>query len=337
MSYVIATPEMMATAAFDLARIGSQVSAASAVAAMPTTEVVAAGADEVSAGIAALFSAHAQEYQALSAQAAAFHDQFVHTLTAAARWYTATEIANAAAMRVVLGAVNAPTQTLLGRPLIGDGAHGTAPGQPGGAGGLLFGNGGNGAAGAVGQVGGAGGAAGLFGIGGAGGAVRAGCCSATAVTGAPAVPAASAARVPRAAPEARAALAWSAVTAATVVPAAPAATAARAVPEVPAEVPECSASQVSTVRAVPGAREVPAALAARVAPRELGQSSRATPVIPAVSAPPVRTAYPAKTLRRATRTGHRPSGSPAHRPAATPAPGHAVRYRSATPRPTRPG
>lgn len=170
MSYVIATPEMMATAAFDLARIGSQVSAASAVAAMPTTEVVAAGADEVSAGIAALFSAHAQEYQALSAQAAAFHDQFVHTLTAAARWYTATEIANAAAMRVVLGAVNAPTQTLLGRPLIGDGAHGTAPGQPGGAGGLLFGNGGNGAAGAVGQVGGAGGAAGLFGIGGAGGA-----------------------------------------------------------------------------------------------------------------------------------------------------------------------
>lgn len=97
MSYVIATPEMMATAAFDLARIGSQVSAASAVAAMPTTEVVAAGADEVSAGIAALFSAHAQEYQALSAQAAAFHDQFVHTLTAAARWYTATEIANAAA------------------------------------------------------------------------------------------------------------------------------------------------------------------------------------------------------------------------------------------------
>ncbi|WP_252183202.1 PE family protein, partial [Mycobacterium tuberculosis] len=156
MSYVIATPEMMATAAFDLARIGSQVSAASAVAAMPTTEVVAAGADEVSAGIAALFSAHAQEYQALSAQAAAFHDQFVHTLTAAARWYTATEIANAAAMRVVLGAVNAPTQTLLGRPLIGDGAHGTAPGQPGGAGG----HGGNG---------GAGGNGGLVGDGGAGG------------------------------------------------------------------------------------------------------------------------------------------------------------------------
>lgn len=168
MSYVIATPEMMATAAFDLARIGSQVSAASAVAAMPTTEVVAAGADEVSAGIAALFSAHAQEYQALSAQAAAFHDQFVHTLTAAARWYTATEIANAAAMRVVLGAVNAPTQTLLGRPLIGDGAHGTAPGQPGGAGGLLFGNGGNGSGTGSGGTGGDGGTGGGGGNGGTG-------------------------------------------------------------------------------------------------------------------------------------------------------------------------
>ncbi len=170
MSYVIATPEMVATAAFDLARIGSTINAANAAAATPTAAVVAAGADEVSAGIAALFSAHAQEYQALSAQAAAFHDQLVQTLTAAASWYTATEIANAAATRAVLGAVNAPTQTLLGRPLVGDGAHGTAPGQPGGAGGLLFGNGGNGAAGAVGQVGGAGGAAGLFGIGGAGGA-----------------------------------------------------------------------------------------------------------------------------------------------------------------------
>ncbi|EFD48051.1 predicted protein, partial [Mycobacterium tuberculosis T17] len=184
MSYVIATPEMMATAAFDLARIGSQVSAASAVAAMPTTEVVGRPAPTRCRRASRRCSAaHAQEYQALSAQAAAFHDQFVHTLTAAARWYTATEIANAAAMRVVLGAVNAPTQTLLGRPLIGDGAHGTAPGQPGGAGGLLFGNGGNGAAGAVGQVGGAGGAAGLFGIGGAGGAGGAGAPGGTGGTG----------------------------------------------------------------------------------------------------------------------------------------------------------
>ncbi|WP_234715180.1 PE domain-containing protein, partial [Mycobacterium tuberculosis] len=40
MSLVIATPQLLATAALDLASIGSQVSAANAAAAMPTTEVV---------------------------------------------------------------------------------------------------------------------------------------------------------------------------------------------------------------------------------------------------------------------------------------------------------
>jgi PE family len=38
--------------------------------------VLSAGADEVSTAIAALFGAHAQEFQALSAQASAFHSQF---------------------------------------------------------------------------------------------------------------------------------------------------------------------------------------------------------------------------------------------------------------------
>lgn len=57
MSLVIATPQLLATAALDLASIGSQVSAANAAAAMPTTEVVAAAADEVSAAIAGLFGA----------------------------------------------------------------------------------------------------------------------------------------------------------------------------------------------------------------------------------------------------------------------------------------
>ncbi|CKQ98678.1 PE-PGRS family protein [Mycobacterium tuberculosis] len=136
MSLVIATPQLLATAALDLASIGSQVSAANAAAAMPTTEVVAAAADEVSAAIAGLFGAHARQYQALSVQVAAFHEQFVQALTAAAGRYASTE---AAVERSLLGAVNAPTEALLGRPLIGNGADGTAPGQPGAAGGLLFG------------------------------------------------------------------------------------------------------------------------------------------------------------------------------------------------------
>jgi hypothetical protein len=50
---------MVAAAATDLARVGSSISAANAAAATQTTAVVAAGADEVSAGIAALFGAHA--------------------------------------------------------------------------------------------------------------------------------------------------------------------------------------------------------------------------------------------------------------------------------------
>lgn len=119
MSYVIATPEMMATAAFDLARIGSQVSAASAVAAMPTTEVVAACADEVSAVVASLFARHAQAYQALSLQATAFHQQFVQALTGAGGAYAAAEAVNAAVAQSVqqdvLNVINAPTQALFDR------------------------------------------------------------------------------------------------------------------------------------------------------------------------------------------------------------------------------
>ena len=43
------------------------------------------------------FSAHAQLYQAVSAQAAAIHESFVSTLSAGAESYAATEAANAVA------------------------------------------------------------------------------------------------------------------------------------------------------------------------------------------------------------------------------------------------
>lgn len=54
MSYVLATPEMVAAAANNLAQIGSTLSAANAAALAPTTGVLAAGADEVSAAVASL-------------------------------------------------------------------------------------------------------------------------------------------------------------------------------------------------------------------------------------------------------------------------------------------
>ena len=66
MSYLIAAPEFVSAAATDLAKIGETLSQANATAASPTSSVLAAGADEVSAAIASLFGAHAQAYQALS-------------------------------------------------------------------------------------------------------------------------------------------------------------------------------------------------------------------------------------------------------------------------------
>jgi len=112
MSFVIAAPEMVKAAAQDLAGIRSSLSEASAAAVGPTTGVAAAAGDEVSAGIAALFGSFGQEYQVVSAQAQAFHRQFVNLLNAGAGAYLSAEAANAE--QVLANAVNAPVQGLLG-------------------------------------------------------------------------------------------------------------------------------------------------------------------------------------------------------------------------------
>jgi hypothetical protein len=93
MSYLVAAPEFVASAATDLSNIGSSLTAAHAAAA-PTTAVVAAAGDEVSAAIASLFSVHGQAFQALGARAAAFHSRFVQILDSAAGAYAGTEAAN---------------------------------------------------------------------------------------------------------------------------------------------------------------------------------------------------------------------------------------------------
>ncbi|MEK0726316.1 PE family protein, partial [Mycobacterium ulcerans] len=171
MSFVSVTPEMVVAAALDLSGINSAIAQANSVAAAATTTVLPVAADEVSAAIAALFGTHAQQYQAISAELAAFHDRFVQSLNTGAGAYLRAEAANAE--QGLLGLVNAPTQALFGRPLIGDGANGApGSGQAGGAGGLLYGNGGAGGSGGVGgagAVGGAGGNTWLWGNGGAGG------------------------------------------------------------------------------------------------------------------------------------------------------------------------
>lgn len=164
---LIVGPELVADAAARLAGLGGVIERANAAAAASTTGVVTAAGDEVSEAIATLFSSHGQAYQAVSAQAAAFHDQFAALLNASVGRYVSVEAASA---NPLLDAINTPTMTLLGRPLIGDGANGTASHPNGGAGGLLWGNGGNGfSQPAGGGTGGYGGDAGLVGNGGAGG------------------------------------------------------------------------------------------------------------------------------------------------------------------------
>jgi hypothetical protein len=96
MSFVNTQPEALSAAAGTLQGIGAALSAQNAAAAAPTTGVVPAAADEVSALTAAQFAAHAQLYQAVSAQAAAIHEAFVNTLGVSSASYAATEAANAA-------------------------------------------------------------------------------------------------------------------------------------------------------------------------------------------------------------------------------------------------
>jgi hypothetical protein len=124
MSFVITAPETLTAAASDLANLGSTISEAHAAAAVSTTELLPAAADEVSAQITALFGGYAQKFHAVSAQAAAFHAQFVQALNAGAGSYATTEAANISPLQTVqqdlLGVAKVPTQTLLSSPLIGN-------------------------------------------------------------------------------------------------------------------------------------------------------------------------------------------------------------------------
>jgi hypothetical protein len=117
---VIAAPELINTAATDLANIGSNLSAAHTAAATPTTGVIPAAADEVSAGIAHLFSAHAQDYQALAGRAAAFHQQFMQNLTASAGSYASAEAANASLLQPLNAVAGSLTSAMQGENQMND-------------------------------------------------------------------------------------------------------------------------------------------------------------------------------------------------------------------------
>ncbi|MCV7102686.1 PE family protein [Mycobacterium palustre] len=79
-----------------MAGIRSSLAEAAATAASPTTGIAAAAQDEVSLAIASMFGSYGKNFQALSAQAQAFHQQFVQLMNAGAGAYAGAEAANAA-------------------------------------------------------------------------------------------------------------------------------------------------------------------------------------------------------------------------------------------------
>src|SRR5262249_53762231 len=145
LSYVVAAPGFLASAASGLGGIRSGPRAADNAAAPPTTRAAGAPPAERSESGGALVSGRAAAHEKLSAQVSAFHAQFVGALSGAGAGYAGAEAANAsplqAAEREVLRAVNAPTQALFDRPLVGNGTDGTAMAPNGTPGGYLYGNG----------------------------------------------------------------------------------------------------------------------------------------------------------------------------------------------------
>jgi hypothetical protein len=122
-----------------------------------------------------VFGSHARQYQAMSAQAANLHEQFVQAMGGAGNAYAGAESANASPMQggsgttpsgvntQAGGLLGGPPMGLGGGPVLGQAGAAAGPGYRGGAG-----------AGAPGRVGGYGGAGGPIGRGGAGGVTSAG-------------------------------------------------------------------------------------------------------------------------------------------------------------------
>lgn len=98
MSLLMVEPELLTAGAFELESIGAALAAANAAAAVPTTGVIPAAMDDVSAFAASRFAQAGQMYQAMAAQAAAIHAEFVANLQGNATSYALAEAANQASV-----------------------------------------------------------------------------------------------------------------------------------------------------------------------------------------------------------------------------------------------
>jgi hypothetical protein len=133
LSFVTTQPEALTAAAGKLQGLGSAMAAQNAAAATPTTGLVPAAADEVSALQATQFSAYGSLYQQVSAEAQAIHEMFVNTLGASAGSYGATEAANAAAAGSSGSGASGLPGLLTGNGSFGLGASALSNGAIGGA------------------------------------------------------------------------------------------------------------------------------------------------------------------------------------------------------------
>lgn len=116
MSLLTIAPDIASAASTRLEDLGTDLRKAASAAARPTTAVLAPAVDEVSEAITALFGTHAQEFQAVSAKAAAFHDQFVASLNNGVATYIHAEAENAHQILASIG--NTPLQNLLELPSV---------------------------------------------------------------------------------------------------------------------------------------------------------------------------------------------------------------------------
>lgn len=112
MTFLDTQPDAMAAAAVEVSRIRSVIAEASSAAAGPTSSLIVAAGDEVSAATATVFNAYATQYHAAVAQASSFQGQFVQLLRGSGLAYADTEVANA--VSTTLNEITAPFPSLLG-------------------------------------------------------------------------------------------------------------------------------------------------------------------------------------------------------------------------------
>jgi PE family len=106
MAFLFAAPEVMTAAASDLSGITSAVTAAHASVASAIGGVLPAAGDEVSAGIAQLFTQFGQEFQALTAKAVPAYNAFAQNLANGAASYQDIEALGSQLLADLTGSVN---------------------------------------------------------------------------------------------------------------------------------------------------------------------------------------------------------------------------------------